>query len=124
MKRNRRVVFKVNEEGNDIIINSSVYSVAAAKINPICIFKNLDPGVKPIATKSRRFHAEDQQFIRSEIKKLLDDNIIETSTSPWRAQVLIADDGRHKKRMVIDYSRTINKFTLLEAVMRYMRPKG
>ena len=48
-------------------------------------------------------------------QKLLDDNIIEPSTSPWRAQVPIADDGRHKKQMVIDYSQTINKFILLDA---------
>ena len=79
------------------------------------LFKNLDPAVKPIATKSKRFNLEDQKFIRSEIKKLLDENIIEPSTSPWRPQVLIADDGRHKKRMVIHYSRTINKFTFLDA---------
>ena len=118
MKRHRRVVFEVNEEGKDIIINSSVCTVAAAKINSIRIFLNLDPGVRPIATKSRRFNAEDQQFIHSEIKKLLDDNIIEPSMCPWRAQVLIADDGRHKKRMVIDYSQTINKFTLLDAYPR------
>ena len=61
------------------------------------LFKNLDPGVKPIVTKSKRFNLEDQKFIRSEIKKLLDENIIEPSTSPWRAQVLIADDGRHRR---------------------------
>ena len=120
MKRHRRVVFEVKEEGKDIIINSSVCTVAAAKINPIRIFKNLDSGTRPIATKSRHFNAEDQQFIRLEIKKLLDDNIIEPSTSLWQAQVLIADDGRHKKRMVIDYSRTINKFTLLDA---YLLPR-
>ena len=59
MERHRRVVFKVNEEGKDIIINSSVCTVAAAKINPIRILKNLDPGVRPIATKSRRFSAGD-----------------------------------------------------------------
>ena len=74
MEQHRRVVFEVNDEGKDIIINSSVCTVAAAKINPICIFKNLDPGVRPIATKSRRFNAEDKQFIRLEIKKLLGDN--------------------------------------------------
>ena len=112
MKRHRRVVFEVNDEGKDSIINSSVCTVAAAKINPI--LKNLDSGIRPIATKSRHFNAEDQQFTRLEMKKLLDDNIIEPYTSPWRAQVLIADDGRHKKRMVIDYSRTIDKFTLLD----------
>ena len=120
-KTHCRAVLEVNEEGKDIVINPFVCTVAAAKMNSIRTFKNLDSGVKPIATKSRRFNAEDQQFIRSEINKLLDANIIELSTSPWRAQVLIADDGRHNRQMVIDYSRTINKFTLLDA---YPLPKS
>ena len=115
MKLHRRVVFQLNTQGKDVIISQPICGVAAANIPPMRLFKNLDPGAKPIATKSKRFNLEDQKFIRSEIKKLLDENIIEPSTSPWRAQVLIADDGRHKKRMVIDYSRTINKFTLLDA---------
>ena len=37
IKRHRRVVFEVNEEGKDIIIKSSVCTVAVAKINPIRI---------------------------------------------------------------------------------------
>ena len=115
MKMHRRVVFELNKKGKDVVISRPVCGVAAANIPPMRLFKNLDPGVKPIATKSKRFNLEDQKFIRSEIKKLLDENIIEPSTSPWRAQVVIADDGRHKKRMVIDYSRTINKFTFLDA---------
>ena len=43
--------------------------------------------------------------------------IIKPSSSPWRAQVLIVNDGRNKKHLlVIDYySRTINRFTLLDA---------
>jgi hypothetical protein len=41
--------------------------------------------------------------------------IIEESRSPWRAQVLITGGMNQKKRMVIDYSRTINRFTLLDA---------
>ena len=81
------------------------------------LFKNLDPRVKPIATKSKQFNLEDQKFIQSKIKKLLNENIIEPSTSPWQAQILIADDGRHKKRIVIDYSRTINKFTFLDTFL-------
>ena len=40
--------------------------------------------------------------------------IIEPSTSPWRAQVLVTSNENHKKRMCIDYSQTINKFTLLD----------
>ena len=43
-------------------------------------------------------------------------SIIKPSSSPWRAQVLIANDGSHKKKhLVINYSRTINRFTLLDA---------
>ena len=52
--------------------------------------------------------------------KVLDDNTIEPSMSPWQAQVLIADDGRHKRQIMIDYSRTINKFTLSDA---YLLPR-
>ena len=33
----------------------------------------------------------------------------------WRAQVLITKDERHKKRVVIDYSLTVNRFTHLDA---------
>ena len=36
------------------------------------------------------------------------------SHSPWRAQVLV-DHSDEKNRMVIDYSRTINKFTIQDA---------
>ena len=57
----------------------------------------------------------DKQFIESQITSLLQDNIIEPSNSPWRAQVLVTTNERHKKRMVVDYSQTINRFTLLDA---------
>lgn len=43
------------------------------------------------------------------------DGIIEESISPWRAQPLVVSNENNKKRMVIDYSQTINRFTLLDA---------
>ena len=46
---------------------------------------------------------------------MLLDGIIEPSFSLGRAQVLVACDERHKPRMVVDYSQTINRFTLLNA---------
>ena len=55
------------------------------------------------------------QFIRKEVEKLLAQGVIEPSRSPWRAQVLVTKDERHKRRMVIDYSQTINRFTALDA---------
>ena len=42
-------------------------------------------------------------------------NIIEPSQSPWRAQVLVATSAQGKQRLVIDYSQTINRYTLLDA---------
>ena len=84
MKMHRRVVFELNEKGKDVVIFRPVCGVATANIPPMRLLKNLDPGVKPIATKSKRFNEEDQKFIQSQIKKLLDENIIEPSTSPWQ----------------------------------------
>jgi len=56
-----------------------------------------------------------QRIYFIEVSKLLNDGIIEPSYSPWRAQVLVTKDERHKRRMVVDYSQTINKFTLSDA---------
>ena len=70
---------------------------------------------KPIATKSRHYSAEDRIFILQEIEKLLQEGIIEPAVSPSRAQVLVTKSERHKKRMVIDYSQTINRLTNLNA---------
>ena len=70
---------------------------------------------QPIATKSRKFNHEDKLFIKKEVRKLLNKQIIEPSYSPCRAQVLVARDGRHKPRMVVDYSQTVNRYTLLDA---------
>ena len=52
-------------------------------------------------------------------QNLVDKGIIEPSNSPWRAQVLVVNNGG-KKRMVIDYSQTINRFASLDT---YPLPK-
>ena len=52
--------------------------------------------------------------------RLIKEGIIEESTSPWRAQVLIVTNERQRKRLVVDYSRTINIFTRLDV---YPLPK-
>ncbi len=46
---------------------------------------------------------------------MLREGIIRPSNSPWRAQVLVTGGENRKKRMVIDYSQTINRFTELDA---------
>ena len=92
-----------------------VCALKALKLESPSLFQNLTPDVRPVATKSRRYSAEDTAFIHSEIQRLLCDEIIEETNSPWRAQVLVTRNENHKKRLVIDYSQTINRFTLLDA---------
>ena len=82
-------------------------------IPPATPFEFLTSDCHPIATKSRLYSAVDKKFIAEEINKLLNDKIIEMAKSPWRAQVLVVRTA--KPRMVIDYSQTVNKFTLLDA---------
>ena len=93
----------------------SFCNLAAAKIEPPTLFENLTEGWKPIATKSRRHNKPDADFIESEVQRLLKEGIIEPSHSPWRAQVLVIAPVGHKKRMVVDYSQTVNKYTQLDA---------
>ena len=77
---------------------------------------HLSSDCKPIAVKSRRHTKDEEEFIKKETQRLLNEGIIKPSKSPWRAQVLVTKETeKHKKRMVIDYSQTINRYTELDA---------
>ena len=115
-----KIVLNFGGESPPLIIDNiskSAFSCAlsAAKIHPLPLFEHLYSDVKPIVTKSRRFSTPDKQFIDSKIENLLSDNVIEPSSSPWRAQVMVTKNENHRPRLVIDYSQTINKFTKLDA---------
>jgi len=64
-----------------------------------------------VASRSRKCTPENVKFIESEVQRLLAAHIIESALSLWRAQVLVVHQGQ-KKTLVIDYSMTINRFTL------------
>ena len=100
-----------------IISNTSPCALSTATIDNISLFTNLLPGCKPIATKSRRFSFDDEDFIQGEIDRLLSGGIIELSTSPWRAQIVVMKNGTQsvKKRLCVDYSQTINLYIELDA---------
>ena len=74
--------------------------------------KNTDE-LKPIATPSLRF-IRDKEFIYSEIQRLKREDIIQDSQSPWRAQCFVINQNE-KKRLVVDYSNTINLQTFIDA---------
>jgi len=116
LKRHKSATFLMGGPLKAIEVNQcNTCGVAAADIQPPRLFQFLDPKIRPIATPSRRFNLVDMQFIRKEVEKLLAQGVIEPSRSPWCAQVLVTKDERHKGRMVIDYSQTINRFTALDA---------
>ena len=79
------------------------------------LFTNLTPDCRPIAVRSRRHSISDTKFVQSEISRMLKEGIIEPSQSPWRAQTLLISPENHKKRLVVDYYQTMNRFTLLDA---------
>lgn len=87
----------------------------AARIGPKSLFAHLTPDVRPIACPSRKFSGKAAQFIAKTVEELREANVIRPSNSPWRAQVLVTGIDKPKPRMVVDYSRTINRFTLLDA---------
>ena len=89
-------------------------SMSTLMIKPLELFTNLTADCHPIAARSRRFSLSDRKFIEFETQRLLKEGIIEPSNSPWRAQVVVTKDDNHKKRLAIDYSETINRFTLLD----------
>ena len=105
--------FRISYGGLEPSLN--VCALSKVKLPPVRLFKNLSEDCHPIATSSRKFSNEDQQFIDKEIQRLLDEDVIELSDSPWRAQVVLTSNENRKRRMVVDFSRTINKFTLLDA---------
>ena len=75
-------------------------------------FSHLGENCRPIADKPRKYSQADLHFIRDETQRLLSDDLIEPSNSPWRAQVLVVKEQSRKRRMIIDYSRTINRFNI------------
>ena len=88
--------------------------VAAIKKEAPSPFASMHAETTPIACPSRRYKPEDRAFIKEEILRLLETGVVEPCQSPWRAQVVVVKN-RKKRRMVIDYSQTVNRYTYLDA---------
>ena len=92
-----------------------ICGLSRLNVSPPSLFGSLSPNCKPIASKSCRYSKEDQLFIEMEVQCMLKEGIIEPASSPWRAQVVVTKGEHSKKRLVIDYSQTINKHTQQDA---------
>ena len=112
LQQHKSVTFQFGGKKSEVFV-SSVLPTACVPYPDL--FGNVSPNCKPIAVKTRKFSLSDQKIIKAETDRLLRENRIETSKSPWRAQPLVVDNGKGKLRMCIDYSQTINLFTELDA---------
>ena len=112
--KHSEVTFCMGGSDPPLKINDNQVNVAVAKVKAPRLFEFLSPDCKPVASPSRVYCKKDQDFIKTEVNWLLKEDIIETSRSPWQAQVLVAKRGE-KQCLVIDYSSTINHFTVLDA---------
>jgi len=63
--------------------NAAHTAVAAADLEPPRLFEFLLSDCKPIAAPSRRYNSEGKKFVKSEVQRLLDADIIEPARSPW-----------------------------------------
>ena len=114
--RHRLKHFQQQRRQQQPLQQSQSETFGAMNIPPPPLFTHLTKDIKPVATKSRRQSPAELAFMREEVKRLASCGIIRPSVSPWRAQAFVTkEDGAHKRRMVIDYSDTINLYTELDA---------
>ena len=117
MRRYNKVTFPFDGPNDKLILGAipDKLNFPAMKVPPPHLFTNLSENIKPVTTKSCHFTQPDSKFINEETAHLLKEGVIEPSISPWRAQVLVTKNNNHKRRMVVDYSNTINIYTELDA---------
>ena len=110
LKKHKKVTMQFDGPGDELVIGAipEGESFPCMNVDPPPLFTNLSPDIKPIATRSRRHTPVDLEFMRKEVAKLAKSGVIRKSVSPWRAQAMVVSDYNHKRRMVIDYSGTIN----------------
>jgi len=114
-KVHKRLTFDLGGPTSELNVPGTIVNpcaVSVALVDEPSLFANVSPNIKPIATSSRRYHPDDREFIQKEVDQLLADGVVEPSTSPWRAQVVVVKQPeKGKKRLCVDYSQTINIHT-------------
>lgn len=65
---------------------------------------------KPIKQAPRRLPLNKREIAEKEVQSMLENNIIEPSTSAWSSQVVLVEKKDHSTRFCVDY-RTLNDLT-------------
>ncbi|GFV33825.1 hypothetical protein TNCV_1069321 [Trichonephila clavipes] len=96
---NRHSSVEIGFDGNRPPL--TICSLAVAQVPPVSLFSNLNPGCRPLVTKSRRQTVEDNIFMALEVQKLLQEGVIEPSNphhgglKPLSLEEKIQDSERH-----------------------------
>ena len=71
---------------------------------------DVKPGSKPAASKPYNTALKNQEFLKQELKALLESGVIERSMSPYAAPIIVVNQKckpgaplKEQKRLVIDY---------------------
>lgn len=70
---------------------------------------------RPIKCKPYKASEIDKEFMREQVEKWLKSGVCRMSKSPYGAPAFVIEQPHHEstpKRFVVDYSRTINKYTI------------
>ena len=62
----------------------------------------------PIKQPARRIPLNKRKIAEEEVKKMLEHNIIEPSTSPWSSPIVLVEKKDHSTRFCVDYRRLNN----------------
>lgn len=70
------------------------------------VFHHINTGdATPLKQRALRASQVEQQFIEAEIRRLLNDNMIKPSQSPWASPVVVVMKKNGKQRLCVDYRR-------------------
>lgn len=101
---------KLNEllnEFNDIFPENPKMGMAKVGKHEIKVFEN----AQPIAKKPYTHSKKEEEFINQEVERLLKDKVIEISSSPWAAPIVLSKKKDGSYRICPDF-RDVNKVTI------------
>lgn len=111
-----QTILKICFEYHDVFqLKGDRLSVTPAAIHKIPLL----PGTNPINSKPFRLPFYQKENLEEEVQKLLKDNIIQPSKSPWCSPILLVPkkpdaSGKRAWRLCIDF-RNINEKTIMDA---------
>lgn len=99
-----------------VINNQTAFVGADGKLGSTDLVEHkIDVGnARPIKTRPYRIPQAQKNIVENEVKRLLDEGVIEPSDSPWAAGVVLVQKKDGTYRMCVDY-RAINRVTSKDA---------